>query len=123
MARTRKILGASGEGLAAEKLEESGCRILARNVRSPFGEIDIVAQDRRTLCFIEVKTRRHDRCGDGFEAVSRTKRRRLVKAASWFMMREQVGDVALRFDVLAVDPAADGQWRVEWLQDAFQIEE
>jgi putative endonuclease len=65
-----KPLGSKGEDLAVRFLEKKGYRILSRNFRTPVGEIDVIAEDRNTLVFIEVKTRTDDSFGHPFEAVT-----------------------------------------------------
>ena len=66
---TTKSFGDRGEDLAAQYLEKRGCRILERQFRAKTGEIDIIAEDRGALLFIEVKTRRPTRFGAPAQAV------------------------------------------------------
>ena len=68
--RDPKQLGLLGERLACRELERRGYRVLERRARSRHGEIDIVALDGDVLVFVEVKTRRHSRFGEAWEAVS-----------------------------------------------------
>jgi len=92
-----------GEDAAAEHLRRRGFDVLARNVRFPFGELDLVALDGDVVVFVEVKTRR----GFGaLEAVDARKRRRLERLATAFLARAGWLGRAARFDVVAV--AADG---------------
>ena len=56
--RRRDLLGPWGEALACEYLRGRGCRIVACNYRSRFGEIDVIAEDRKFLIFAEVKLRK-----------------------------------------------------------------
>ena len=56
MTRYKKEIGAWGESIAADWLAEQGCQILARNIRTPYGEIDIIAQQGDVIIFVEVKT-------------------------------------------------------------------
>src|SRR5512135_2514376 len=107
---TTRLIGAQGERLAEEMIGRRGYRVIARNYRNLFGEIDLVAMDRGTVCFIEVKTRTSPHCGGGAEAVTPAKRRRLTRAA-WGFLKERWGrvDVPARFDVVAIDYDTDGQ--------------
>ncbi len=111
-------MGRRGEKLAAEYLKGKGYKILKRNLRTPFGEADIVAQEGDTVVFCEVKARLSDSFGTPAEAVERRKRRRYADIARWFLMRAGQ-EVPVRFDVLEVGeegvrhiPAAfDGEGR------------
>ena len=103
--RTR--LGAAGEDAARRYLEAHGLRTLARNVRTPYGEIDIVAEDDAgsTLVVVEVKTRGGPGFGPPAEAVTAEKRRRLVRAALHFLGEHHLDDRPVRFDVVALERA------------------
>ncbi len=112
-------LGRRGEELAARHLEQQGYRILARNYRRRFGEIDIIARHRGQLVFIEVKTRQSTRFGSPFAAVDRRKQHQLVRVATDYIARHHLEDEVARFDVVAVTRGRDGRIRVEVLEDAF----
>ncbi len=98
----RRSLGQAGEDAAARHLEAQGYRILARNFRRTFAELDIVAQKEGLLVFVEVKARSSARFGAPAEAVTLTKQRRLSKIALDYMMQAGLGECTARFDVLAV---------------------
>jgi putative endonuclease len=83
-------------------------KILARNYRSRGGEIDIVADDRGTLVFVEVKERSSESHGSAVEAVTRAKRRRVVGAARAYAAAYGLANSLVRFDVLAIDWGPDG---------------
>lgn len=104
--RTR--LGRSGERLAAVWLEARGYRIVGRNWRCAYGELDLIAEDRDELVFVEVKTRRGERMGAPEEAVTRVKRRRLVTSALAYLAAEGAEDRPYRIDVIAVELAPNG---------------
>ncbi len=108
--------GRSGEDAACSLLEENFLFVLARNVRYPDGEIDIVALDGGTTVFVEVKRRRDAALGAPAEAVTRTKRQRVVRAARRWLAAHPSRARSVRFDVVAVlgDPPA-----VTWIKDAF----
>jgi len=115
----RQETGASGEAAAEAALRRSGYEILGRNVRTPFGEVDLLAQEDDVLCFVEVKTRASDAFGHPAEAVTKAKQNHLKKAAA-AILQERRWDGPCRFDVVAVMPGEDGQPVVEILPDAFQ---
>ncbi len=87
--RARKNLGDSTERVAALYLEQHGLKILARNVRTRAGEIDIIAQDGEELAFVEVKARRGTAYGAPEEAITPRKQLQLVKLADAFMAQQE----------------------------------
>jgi len=99
---SRAILGRNGEQVASEFLVKRGYTILARNVRYPEGELDIVARDGHWLVFVEVRTRRSVRYGETWESVSHAKRRRVVRAAQRFRREHRLFSVPCRFDLITV---------------------
>lgn len=119
MTEARLALGRWGEEAAAAYLQAQGMRILARNLRTPVGEIDIVARSGKILVFAEVKTRRNDLFGTPQEAVGRTKQRQVVRAAQWYLGSGEGRGLQPRFDVLAVRPGPGGRAEVEHFPNAF----
>jgi putative endonuclease len=102
----RHRFGAFGEERATEYLRRRGFEILARNVRTAYGEIDIIARDGATVVFIEVKSRRSRQGRDALEAIDARKQKRLSRLALAFLARAGWLDRPARFDVVAV--ASDG---------------
>ena len=98
-----RATGKLGESIGETYLKKQGYRVLERNVRSPFGEIDLIAQHKGTLVFIEIKTRRSSEFGFPEEAVTTGKKRRLIQLARWYLARYQKTEPAVRFDVLAIE--------------------
>src|SRR5688572_19038050 len=95
-------LGKIGEDMAADYLVGAGYHIVGRNVRTRFGELDIVAMLGRTVVFVEVKTRGSDRCGTPFESVDERKQIRLRSLAWSFLQERGWRGRPIRFDVIAV---------------------
>ncbi|MEE9904052.1 MAG: YraN family protein [Chlorobium sp.] len=95
-------LGRQGEQLAAEYLIRKGYRIVERNYRARRNEIDIIAIDRGTLCFIEVKTRGSLEKGHPLEAVTPQKQKEIIKAAKSYLLTVENREPDCRFDVIAV---------------------
>jgi putative endonuclease len=119
----RRHLGATGERLAAEHLERLGYRILERNYRTRWGELDIIAFDGRTLAFCEVKTRRIDgRAGSPLEAIGPGKRLQVRKMAGRWLVarRERPYAEVLRFDAIGLSLDAAGRMvSLEHVEGAF----
>ena len=102
-AKARHIrLGMRGESLAAAYLSFENIEILARNYRSKHGEIDIVARDGSTLCFIEVKTRRFSTRSRPAEGLSEKQRKRISRSAAAYMRSIGYPEVVYRFDLVEV---------------------
>ena len=117
----KQTLGLRGEDLAAQYLCRHGYRIVARNYRTRFAEIDIVAEQHGVVCFVEVKTRKVLEYGEGVEAVSFWKQRKLSQAAVWYLREYSQEDVAARFDVLSIKVSDVGQPEFELFEDAFEL--
>jgi putative endonuclease len=119
----RHRLGEAGERLAVEHLERRGFRIVERNYRTRWGELDIIAFDGRTLAFCEVKTRRAGGSrGGALEAVGPRKQSRVRKmAGSWLIeRRDRPHADALRLDAIGVTVDAAGKLvSLEHLEGAF----
>lgn len=120
MTEQRQTLGKWGEEQAARFLRSRRIKIVARNLRTPVGEIDIIARQGKTLIFAEVKTRRGTGYGAPQEAVGPTKQRQILRAASWYLNEQGRQDLQPRFDVLAVQ-VVDKQAQIEHITDAFGL--
>jgi len=121
----RRGLGVRGEREAARLLRRKGHRVLARNVRAPGGEVDLItlAPDRRTVVFVEVKARetREGRAGLDPEAgVTPAKGARLVRLAQMIAAREGWRDRPLRIDVVAIECLPGGEPVVRHYEDAVR---
>lgn len=117
----RHRLGHAGERLAAEHLERRGLEIVARNHRTRWGEIDLIAADGRRIVFCEVKTRRLG-AASPFEGLRAAQTRRLRRmAVAWLQeQRERPHAPELRFDAIGVTVDAHGRLvALEHLEGAF----
>ena len=102
MTANRQWLGRYGEDRACEHLQRLGFEILDRNFHCSEGELDIVAQDGKTIVFVEVKTRTSDQTGHPFEAITVSKQARIRRLAAEWCHRHQVNRVQVRMDAIAV---------------------
>lgn len=96
-------LGKRGEVIACRFLKESGYKILSKNFRSRFGEIDLVVRDADTVCFVEVKSRSSEGYGLPEEFVDKRKQDKLIKTALFYIQKKNLGLCGLRFDVVSVN--------------------
>jgi putative endonuclease len=91
-----------GEDLACEYLKKIGFKILERNYRKTYGEIDIVALDKNVLTFIEVKTRTSDKFGTPLESITYWKLKSLIKTAQFYKLTHRNLPEGLRIDAVSV---------------------
>lgn len=120
MSKQNLILGKSGEQAAVDFLKENGYKILIRNYKTKLGEVDIIAQDKDTVCFIEVKTRNSLKYGLPCEAVSNFKQRQISKAALIFLKESNHLDKKARFDVVSVI-CLDNSAKMSLIKNAFEL--
>ena len=114
-------LGAAGEAAALARLEAAGLRLLARNVRSRHGELDLVMREGATLVFVEVRTRASTRHGGALASVDAAKRRRLLCAAAEFLAQHrELAQCACRFDIVGYDGHEGAP--AQWLRGAFEAD-
>jgi len=108
----RRVLGLAGEHLAERELGRHGLRVVARNVRTRLGEIDLVCRDARGYVFIEVKTRRAGSFVAAAEAVDARKAARLAALAQSWLAHRGERDAVWRIVIAALTVSAEGT-RVE----------
>jgi putative endonuclease len=99
----RQVLGKSGEDLACAELERRGYAIVERRYRTRLGEIDIIASDRGTTVFVEVKARMGEEFGGAAAAMTAWKQRRVTRMAVDYLSKHNLHDCPCRFDVVTVD--------------------
>jgi len=107
--------GARAEDLCAELLRAAGLRLIERNWRCRHGEIDLIAEERGTLVFAEVRYRGDARFGGAAESITQAKRARIVAAANLYLVGRPQADC--RFDVLLLDALQAS--RIRWIRNAF----
>ena len=116
------LAGAWGEVLAAQFLQKKRYKIVATNYRSRFGEIDLIASDRRYLVFVEVKLRKSDQFASAFEYVDARKQDR-IRTTAQIYLSEFPTDLQPRFDVIEIYAPEGTETRhpeIHHMEDAFQ---
>ena len=116
----KKELGKKGEDLALRFLKKRGYRIIEQNYVCKMGEMDLIAKEKDTLVFIEVKTRTSMDFGPPQLAVTEFKQRQLSKVALNFLKEKKLEDVKARFDVVAILLTPGGE-EIELIKDAFEL--
>ena len=116
----RQRRGQTSEALARAYLSSAGYSIVATNVRFPVGELDIVAWEEQTLCFVEVRSSRSAKFGPAAASVTPLKQRHLIRAAQWYLKRLRRPPASIRFDVVAIDwTTGSSQPSVRLIRRAF----
>jgi len=118
--REKKELGRRGEEVAFRFLKKKGYRIIEKNYVCKMGEMDIIAKEKDTLVFIEVKTRTSALFGPPQLAVNFSKQRQLSKVALNYLKEKRLEDVKARFDVVAI-LLGGGEEEIELIKDAFDL--
>jgi len=114
-------IGARFEQLALEYMERAGLKLVERNYRTRFGELDLIMRDGATLVFVEVRYRRDPHFGGGAASVGVAKRQKLTRAAQGFLQAyPRFASSPCRFDVIAFDGDADAP-DFDWQRAAFEI--
>ena len=110
----KKLLGRVGEKKAVDFLKDKGYKILETNYKTHIGEIDIIAEDKGVITFVEVKLRSSYDYGTGAEAVNHKKQEKYFKVATEYLVRKGKTECSCRFDVVEIQ---DGQ--INLIIDAF----
>jgi len=107
--------GEAAERFAATFLQDQGLKIMLRNYRCRFGEIDLIARDGKTLVFVEVRSRNTERFGGPAASITRAKRDKLLRSARHYLAHSSSVQPC-RFDAVLIrgDPPV-----VEWIRNAF----
>ena len=120
---TTKKIGDIGEDYAASYLKKHGYKILARNYRKNYGEIDIIARKGDMLCFVEVKTRHCNTITQPYEAVDFRKQTKIIRTASAYLIEKRL-ETNCRFDIceVFVDKESLKLDRINYINNAFDAE-
>lgn len=112
--------GKAGEVVAVKFLKKSGYKILEKNYRKTYGEIDIIAQCRENIAFVEVKTRKSDAYGTPAEFVTKEKQQKIIKCAYTYIQENDL-DAEFTFDVIEVYMENNKVKNINHIKNAFYI--
>ena len=117
----RLLLGDRGERAAVRYLKKQRFRIIAKQYRNSFGEVDIIAQDGKTTVFVEVKTRTSTNDGQPFEAVDLRKQEKITRIAlAWLKKHDRLEQPA-RFDIVSIIwPDENSEPQIQHFRNAFE---
>jgi putative endonuclease len=119
MTRETEEVGKKGEKIARRFLRRQGYRMRALNYSCPYGEIDLIAQDGKTITFVEVRTLSSERHGPPFATVRYAKRRRATRAAHHYLYKYNLAHHDWRFDFVGIILPEKGPPEIELIRDAF----
>jgi putative endonuclease len=120
MLNKRQQFGQKSESVAARHLKKNGYKILEQNYRNKLGEIDIIAKDKGTLVFVEVKARKSSRFGSPKWAVTPKKQRTISMVALSYLKATSQSRIKARFDVVAISSSKNNP-RIEIIKNAFEL--
>jgi len=113
--------GDFAEQLACDYLIENGLKLIKRNYRCRFGEIDLVMQQNNVLVFIEVRSRKKNTQVDAITSVDGFKQQKLIRSAEYYLQQNRVHqDIPARFDVIAVTHQSLENPTIDWIQNAIE---
>jgi putative endonuclease len=121
MPKTHLEFGKLGEETASDFLKASGYKIIVKNYKTKFGEIDIIAKEKDTLVFIEVKTRHTDEFGGPLAAVNKFKQNQISKAALTFLKEKNFLEKRARFDIVSI-VYKDATPQINLIKNAFELD-
>ena len=119
MSKRRRNLGIRGEKIAAEYLEKNGYKILDRNVRTSFGEIDIAAVKNDIYIFVEVKTRKTKTFGYPEESITQTKRDHMINSAREYLLTHASDDSGWQIDVISIEALQPDYYQIHHFKNAI----
>jgi len=120
MLNQRQKFGEKGETLAAKYLKKRGYKIIEQNYRTPLGEIDIIAKEKNTIVFVEVKSRRSIRFGSPKWAVTPKKQRKISMVALHYLKTTKQTTDKARFDVVSILSNKDDP-QIDIIKNAFDL--
>jgi putative endonuclease len=120
MLNQRQQFGTQSESLAARQLKKKGYKILEQNYRTKLGEIDIIAKDKKTIVFVEVKARRSSHFGNPKWAVTLKKQKKISMVALYYLKTTNQSQARARFDVVSISSAQEKP-EIEIIKNAFEL--
>lgn len=118
MTITKQEIGKLGENLATRYLSSAGYKILKRNFRDKYGEVDIIAECNNELVFVEVKARTNLKYGRPIDAVTRQKQMHILRTAQYYIFINKLERKKIRFDVIEVY-IIDRKYKIKHIKNAI----
>ena len=115
--------GKKGEGLAVSYLKKQGYKIIERNYKTKLGEIDIIADCKGCICFIEVRARNNQAFGLPEETILKKKQLQVSRAALAYIKRYKLEDKSCRFDVVSIKGVDSPDPEIKLIKNAFDLDD
>lgn len=117
-------IGEDAEIFAEKYLKRLKYKIIERNYRTKFGEIDIIGIDKSYLVFVEVKMRTNEKFGNILYSIDKKKMNKIIKAAKFFLTANKIkyNKFDVRFDVILLENRRDGQYKITLIKNAFNAD-
>lgn len=122
MTFTRISSGKKGEFLAISYLQKQGYKIIRKNYKTKLGEIDIIANDKDYICFIEVRSKNSFEFGPPEETITKKKETQITKVALGYIKRYGLEDRSCRFDVVCVEGVDSSKPEIRLIKNAFELD-
>ncbi len=116
---TNKEFGDWGEQIAVDYLIDHNVKIIGRNIRTNYGEIDILGQKDGILIFFEVKTRRTENFGNPEDAVNYIKQEHMKNSAIEYIQSNSYMEIDWRIDVIAIYTGKNNKLQIRWFKNAI----
>ncbi len=120
MPNSRQKFGQQSESIAVSYLKKHGYKIIEQNYRTKLGEIDIIAREKDTIAFVEVKSRKSKNFGSPKWAVTPKKQRKISMVALWYLKTTKQSNVKARFDVVSIISSHNNP-SIEIIKNAFEL--
>ena len=124
MLKESRLSGADAEQLAQNHLQQQGLKLLAKNFRTPRGEIDLIMRDNTHLVFVEVRFRQRSDFGSAEESITQQKCQRLTAAALAYMQSQKlINKLSARFDAVTISPPPENSatgFSINWIKNILQ---
>ncbi len=108
--------GDSAEHDALEFLQQAGLKLISKNYRCKFGEIDLILKDGETLIFVEVRYRNTNKFGGAAASVNHHKQQKIMRTAEHYLQKNYRQPPACRLDVVAID----NNQKIDWIKNAIE---
>ena len=122
MTITRITTGRKGEGLALAFLKKQGYKIIEKNYRTKFGEVDVIAKDKSCICFIEVRSMNTEKFGGPEYTVDKKKQNHIAKMALLYIKRYGLENKQGRFDVVCIKDINTNSPKIRLIKNAFELD-
>lgn len=114
--------GKKGEGLALACLKRQGYKIIEKNYKTKQGEVDIIANDKDCISFIEVRSRNTERFGAPEYSINREKQNQIAKIALSYIKRYGLEDRDCRFDIVCIEDVNSAFPKIKLIKNAFELD-